>query len=474
MSRRIDLARLARPEIPGLLLDVDEAHAAALQWLETEYGWTVTRDASDPAWRITRLIAAREALVRRAVSDAVAQTTLAYATGAMLDHIGITYYALARLPDEQDDAYRYRLADALELYAVGLSGPWYEQTALSVPGVADARVTTPAPGSVTIYVRADPIPTNADGDRLYASDAQGTPTAGLLDAVRAVVTAAETRQQTDIVAVSAGGCVWWDATVTLTVYPGPDTATVLAAARAALASLAARVAHLGGSISKDLIAGACIDPAAVRSAAITLRRLGGGRRDVDARRRDRRGRQQDPVRRRPHGVPRVSVVPAPALLESERRLDTLAGARLGGIDADLPARLWDADRVPVEYLPLLAWALSADGWWADATEIDRRLTVRSAVHEHRRKGTAAGVTGYLDAYSASYVYTERPAGRPYTASINIENSTSVPPDIRRRIEAGVKRASVHIAWSHTGVATAPLRVPAGADAIVVAPLSLTY
>ena len=274
MSRRIDLARLARPEIPGLRLDVDEAHAAALQWLEAEYGWTVTRDASDPAWRITRLIAAREALVRQAVSDAVAQTTLAYATGAMLDHIGITYYALARVPDEQDDAYRYRLADALELYAVGLSGPWYEQTALSVPGVADARVTTPAPGSVTIYVRADSAPVDAGGAMRYASDAQGTPTAGLLDAVQAVVTASETRQQTDIVAVQGGVCVWWDATVTLTVYPGPDTTTVLAAARAALASLGVRVARLGGSVSTDLIAGACVDPAAVVSAVIVLRRLG--------------------------------------------------------------------------------------------------------------------------------------------------------------------------------------------------------
>ena len=271
MPRRIDLARLARPEIPGLRLDVDEAHAAALQWLEAEYGWTVTRDASDPAWRITRLIAAREALVRQAVSDAVAQTTLAYATGAMLDHIGITYYALARLPDEQDDAYRYRLADALELYAVGLSGPWYEQTALSVPGVADARVTTPAPGSVTIYICADPVPVDTQGVRLYATSAQGTPTPGLLDAVRAVVTATETRQQTDTVLVQACWISHYDVSVTLTLYPGPDAEAVLAAARAALDSLADRVRHIGGTISEDLIAGACIDPAAVVSATIALR-----------------------------------------------------------------------------------------------------------------------------------------------------------------------------------------------------------
>ena len=167
-------------------------------------------------------------------------------------------------------------------------------------------------------------------------------------------------------------------------------------------------------------------------------------------------------------------VPAPALLELERHLDAAATERLGGITADLPARLWDADRIPLEYLPLLAWALSADAWWAGAEEVARRLAVRSAVRAHQRKGTAAGVTEYLGAYSDDYLYIERPAGLPYTASIDIRDSASSPPDIRHRIERGVKRASVHIAWSHTGAATAPLRVAAGADAIVVAPLSLTY
>lgn len=264
---RIDLSSFSRPEIPGLLLSLDAAHEAVLQWLDDEYGWSVTRDASDPAWRITRLIAAREVLLRRAVDDAVAQTTLAYATGEMLDHIGITYYARPRLPGERDDPYRHRLADAPELYAVGLSGPWYEQTARDVPGVADARATTPMPGRVTIYILADAAATGEDGNILYAN---GIPSDTLRAAVLAAVTAPDARQQTDIVTVTPCTRQRYSVSVTLTLYEGPDEKPVLAVARAALASLAARTAYLGGSLSRDLIAGACVDPTAVRSAAIVL------------------------------------------------------------------------------------------------------------------------------------------------------------------------------------------------------------
>ncbi len=149
MTTAIDLSRLQRPELPGLRLTLDAAHAEILQWLETVHGWAVAAGGADPAYRLTRLLAGREVLLRQAVSDAMAQTSLAYATGANLDHLGITYYTLARLPRERDDAYRHRLAGAFERYAVGLSGPWYESLAHGVAGVADARVTSPTPGAVT-------------------------------------------------------------------------------------------------------------------------------------------------------------------------------------------------------------------------------------------------------------------------------------------------------------------------------------
>lgn len=263
----IDLARLSRPEIPGLLLTVDEAHAALLDWLRTEHQWVVRRDASDPAWRLTRLWAARESMLRQAIADTLAQGSLAYATGAHLDHIGTTYYSLERLDGEDDDRYRERLSGALERYAVGLSGPWYEQVARGIPGVADARVTTPAAGTVRITILADGALLDDQGDPRYAD---GIPTMALLEAVTAAVTAPEARQQTDTVQVRACARQRYDVTATLTLFSEPDSATVLAEARAGLAALARRADRLAGRLDSDLIAGATVNPAAVSAATITL------------------------------------------------------------------------------------------------------------------------------------------------------------------------------------------------------------
>ena len=271
MTTAIDLSRLQRPEVPGLRLTLDAAHAEILQWLETVHGWTVTESAADPAYRLTRLVAGREVLLRQAVSDAMAQTSLAYADGANLDGIGATYYTLARLEGETDDAaYRQRLAGAFERYAVGLSGPWYESVARGVPGVTDARVTSPTPGAVTISVLADETLTTDTGEARYPN---GIPDPALLDGVTAVVTAEDARQQTDRVTVSAATRTVYDVTVALTLFAEPDSALVRAAATARLAALAARAARLGGAISTALISGATVDPAAVRSAAVTLTRV---------------------------------------------------------------------------------------------------------------------------------------------------------------------------------------------------------
>ena len=272
MTTRIDLSRLARPEIPGLVLTLDEAHAALRAYLETQHDWTIADNAADPAWRLTRALASREVLIRQQVADALAETSLAYATADRLDHIGVTYYGLLRLAGETDERYRERLAAAPERYAVGLSGPWYEGVARGVEGVSDARVTSPAPGAVTIYILADDSITDDSGDVLYAD---GIPTTALLDAVEDVVTAPETRQQTDTVTVSACTRQRYDVTVTLTLYAEPDSASVLTKARSALAALAARLARLGSEISQEIVAGACVDVAAVAAASIVIHTVSG-------------------------------------------------------------------------------------------------------------------------------------------------------------------------------------------------------
>ena len=271
MTTPIDLSRLARPVVPGLLLSVDEVQDELLDWLEREHEWVVTRSADDPAWRLTRLLAGRESVVRRAIADALAQGSLAYAAGQALDHIGATYYSLVRHAGEPDDRYRERLAGAFERYAVGLSGPWYESVARGVAGVADARVTSPNAGEVAIYILADETRTLPSGDAQYPD---GIPDQALLDAVTAEVTAEENRQQTDTVTVAACTRALYDVTVTLTLLAEPDSEIVIAEARAALADVARRAARLGAGVMKEVVAGAAVDAAAVSAAVVVLETIG--------------------------------------------------------------------------------------------------------------------------------------------------------------------------------------------------------
>ena len=268
MTSRIDLSRLSRPVIAGLVRSVDEVHAETLAWLLSQYRWDLTdADASDPAWRVTRLLAAREVLRRRQTADAVEQVSLAYAAGDILDHIGITYYRLQRLTGEGDDAYRQRLADAPELYAVGLSGPWYESVARGVAGVFGARFTSPAPTEGTIYILANEALVDAMGDALYPD---GIPDAALLAVVRSAVMADETRQQSDVITVSACTRQRYDITVTLTLRAEPDSGLVLTDARAGLERLVVITDRLGGALNNVLIAGAAVNTDAVTSATVQI------------------------------------------------------------------------------------------------------------------------------------------------------------------------------------------------------------
>ena len=267
MTTRIDLSALSRPTIPGLILTLEEVHAEMIAWLLAEYQWELSEDASEPAWRVSRLLAGREAIMRQSVGDAMAAVSLPYATGEILDHVGNTYWGLRRLADEGDDAYRVRIANAPERFAVGLSGPWYESIARGVEGVADARVTTPAAGDVDIYILANETLLDAMDVPLYAN---GIPTATLLAAVTPAVTAKDTRQQADTVVVRACVRQLYDVLVSLTLRAEPDSERVLADARAGLADLAARTDLLGGSLTKDLIAGASVNVAAVSAAVVTL------------------------------------------------------------------------------------------------------------------------------------------------------------------------------------------------------------
>ena len=269
----LDLPPLRTPVIADLVPSLDDEHQALLSWLRTEFSWRVTADASDPAWRLTRLIAFRAVLVRQTIADSVSQVSLEHAEGAMLDHIGVTYYQLPRLSNEQDDAYRARIAAAPSLFAVGLTGPWYESQARAVDGVSSAFAVGAArpdeaagttPGAVTVAIRAT-------GSEDYFTDA--VPGAALLAAVAARLTAPDIRQQTDQVYVVPAFGVLYDVSITLQLRANVDAAEARKAAEKGLRGVCRTTDEIGGQTSAALIAGAVVNPAVVLSAAVALKEV---------------------------------------------------------------------------------------------------------------------------------------------------------------------------------------------------------
>ena len=285
MTARIALSSLPRPSIPGLVRSVDEVHADILQWLVDTYDWTLTPNAADPAWRLSRLLAARESLLRQSIDDDVAQVSLAYARGAMLDHIGLTYIGLPRKEGERDEVYRDRLMRAPERFAVGLSEGWYEETARTIAGVHDAQFVgpnvdadtlslatdvAPAAGHGYLYIQADETLTDAQGAQLYPD---GVPNAALRTAVTAAISADDTAQQTDDVTVKAPRRVLYDVAVTLTMRSDTAAGEARAAALAALQALADDRDRLGQIMSTRVIAGAVFRSDWTSDVAVTLQEV---------------------------------------------------------------------------------------------------------------------------------------------------------------------------------------------------------
>lgn len=203
----------------------------------------------------------RELLLRARINDAARAVMLAYAAGTDLDQIGANY-GVARLtltpanPSavppvaavmEADVDYRARIL--LSLAALSVAGP--EDAYLYHAQSADSRVAhvtaqSPTPGEVLITVLG------RDGD--------GTPPADLLTAVATALSAKAVRPLTDHVTVQAPSIVPFAVTATLSTYPGPDAAVVLAQAQAELADYLASVRKIGYDITLSGIYGALQRP----------------------------------------------------------------------------------------------------------------------------------------------------------------------------------------------------------------------
>lgn len=204
---------------------------------------------SEPLVQLLQEDSYRELLLRAAVQDVGKGNLLAYATGAVLDHLA-AFYGVARLviqeadptanPPleevlEEDERLRARVQLAPEGFTTAGSIGSYTFWALSASAdVKDVAILeTDTPVEVRIVV--------------LGADGSGVPDAELLALVDA--TTQPRRPLTDFVMVEAATVQEFAVQATLTLYEGPDATLVIDAAREAVEAFVAEHHRLGHDIT---------------------------------------------------------------------------------------------------------------------------------------------------------------------------------------------------------------------------------
>lgn len=264
----VDLSRLPFPAVVEPL-EFETIFAAMLADLRARYPDFDALVESDPAYKLLEVAAYRELILRQRVNDAAKAVTLAYAVGSDLDQIAARYNVArllitpadpTALPPvaavyESDTDLRRRVQLAFEgLSTAGPVGAYLFHTLSADGDVLDASVASPSPGVVVVSVLA------RSGD--------GTADAALLAAVDAALTAEDVRPLTDQVTVQSATIVPYSVEATLTLYPGPDAAVVLADAQARTQAHVADSHRMGRDVTRaGLIAALCT--AGVQNVALT-------------------------------------------------------------------------------------------------------------------------------------------------------------------------------------------------------------
>lgn len=266
MSTAIDLSQLPAPTVVETL-DYESVLAALQADFTARYPAFTAALESEPVLKLLEVAAWRELIVRGRVNDAARACMLAYALGADLDHLAALYgvqrllldagdpTAVPPVPPTYESDTRLRARTQLALEGFSTAGPVgaYEFWALSADAhVLDVSVQSPVPGQVLVTV--------------LDSRGNGTPDAALLAAVLTTLSAEDVRPLTDQVLVQAAEIVPYTITAALTVYPGPDAATVRVAAAAATTAYAASVHRLGYDVTLSGLYAALHQPGVQRVA----------------------------------------------------------------------------------------------------------------------------------------------------------------------------------------------------------------
>lgn len=246
----IDLSKLPAPDLIETV-DFETVLQACRDYLaEVAPDLADSLLESDPASKVLEVLAYRELLLRQRINEAARGVLLAAAGGADLDQLG-AWWGVSRLlldagdPEavppvaptyESDDAFRSRIQLALEGYTSAGPIGAYTFHALSAHGqVKSVSVTSPVAGDVLVTV--------------LGTEDDGTPSAVVLTAVEAALNDQDVRPLCDTVTVQAATIVNYTVTAVLTIGSGPDAATVLASAQAAVETYVAAQHKVGARVA---------------------------------------------------------------------------------------------------------------------------------------------------------------------------------------------------------------------------------
>ncbi|WP_027818841.1 baseplate J/gp47 family protein [Paraburkholderia bannensis] len=254
----IDLSQLAAPDIVETIdyetiLATRKARFVSLYPADDQAEVAATLELeSEPITKTLQENAYREVVLRQRVNDAARAVMLAYAGGGDLEQLA-AFFEIERLTItpanpatntpavmEEDTDLRYRTQLAPQSMSVAGPEGAYVSHARNAHGlVLDASATSPTPCQVVVTVLS-----RSGNGSIQNGD-------GILDAVRAALTADDVRPLTDEVIVQGAQINEWKVDATLIFFAGPDRSVALAAAQKAMAKYAADMHRLGMEITLD-------------------------------------------------------------------------------------------------------------------------------------------------------------------------------------------------------------------------------
>jgi phage-related baseplate assembly protein len=245
----IDLSSLPFPDAIQILDFEAELAALKAELLSADPTLSAVLDLeSEPLVKLLQVFAYRILLKKGEINAKVKAVLLAYATGSDLDHLAANVDVQRLLIQaanpaanpptdaiyESDTALRRRVLLAAERDCAGSTGA-YQYWALSGDAdVRDVSVLTPTAGVVELYIQS--------------ASAEIAPQA-LLDTVATALDPDTHRPLTDSLSVLAASPRDIQISASLTLFPGPDQAVVLANANAALDRYIEQVSYLGYDVT---------------------------------------------------------------------------------------------------------------------------------------------------------------------------------------------------------------------------------